>query len=348
MKITNKNLTENDITFSEISLTNANSATLVLCSFGASVRDIIVPDKTGVMKSVILAPKDYADCLLADDYHGKTLGRTAGRVGSGEYTLDGKTSILDKNNMGVDCLHGGTYGFHARNFSAKIVESDEFCEVVFSRLSPSGECGFLGNVNATVTYRFYEKSNLFDIIYSAEADQSVLLNLSNHAYFNLSGNLEDKVFDTEVFINASRYGKTNERFVITEKTPVDEVFDFRKPKKLGEHLFDENLQAHTLGYDTQFFLDKEDFGSVCASAYNEKSGIKLNVYTTYPVVSLYTNNYPCDHTLFFDKKDEKYLAFCFECFFNPNGVHMESERNGVIKKGDKYFEKIRFEFLAEK
>ena len=347
MVINQKNLVANGENFSEISLTNGLGSTLVLCSFGASIRDFMVADKFGKVKSILLFPESYENYISPEDYHGKTLGRTAGRVAGATYTLDGQTAYLDKNSADVDNLHGGYKGFNAKNFESSIVERADYVDVIFNALSPEGEGGHIGNVNVDITYRFYEKLNTVDIIYSASADKSVLLNLTNHAYFNLSGNL-DKVYDTEIFINANVYGKTNERYIITEKLPVDLVTDFTKPKTIGEHLFDEKLQAHSYGYDTQYFLNEEDFSLVSASGYYKETGLKLNVYTTYPVINFYTNNYPCEHLLANGVKDEKYMAFCLECQFHPDGVHQEKTRNGIVRKGEKYFEKIRFEILTDK
>ncbi|MBQ8197242.1 MAG: galactose mutarotase [Clostridia bacterium] len=331
----------------EITVENNAGLKAELCTYGASIRGLYLPNNRGEQVLVTLAPKSYENYLLADDYHGKTVGRTAGRLAGASYTLDGVTSCLEKNNMNIDNLHGGALGLSNKNFNYNLVKRKTFCDVIFYAFSPDGEGGYRGNVDISVTYRIYKDKNIVDIIYGAIADSSVLLNLTNHVYFNLSGNIKSAVNDTMLYINADKIGKLNDRFIITDKVPATRVFDFRVPKKIGDYLYDKDMQAHTRGYDHQFFLNSEDFEKVCASAYYKDSGIKLKVYTTYPVVVFYSNNYPTEFEVMGGEKDGMHKAFCLECQFHPDGVHQESARNGVIKAGEKYSEKIRFEFCVE-
>ncbi len=347
MEIIKNNLKENEVRFTEITVKNRLGLKIVLCTYGGGIKQIYVPDADGVERLVTLAPTDYAHYIDKADYHGKTIGRTAGRLCGAEYTLCDKKYQLDKNNFGIDNLHGGTEGLNAKNFGYSVKRRSDWTDVRFTYLSPDGEGGYGGNAKISVIYRIYKNVNAFEIIYKAKGDTALLLNLTNHVYFNLSGDLRQTVEKTELYINASKYGKLNDRFIIEKKTAVGKVFDFRVAKPISKHLFDRAMQAHTGGYDHQFFLRKGGFKAEAASALCKESGIGLTVRTTYPVVTFYSNNYPTNYEVFDGIKDGKYMAFCLECQFHPDGVHQEQRRNGVLPKGKNYNEKIRFEFTAE-
>lgn len=330
--------------YSVITLKNKAGLTITLTSLGAAIREITVPDRYGKSKTVTLCPVNDADFVKA--YHGKTIGRTAGRISGAEFTIKGRTAVLERNNFGTDNLHGGTNGFHVAKFGCEITQEKQYTDVVFSRVSRDGEGGYFGNVNVTVTYRISENENAFRIIFDGTADDETLLNLTNHVYFNMSGNLEESVKEQTLYINAPKVGRLNERLIIEEVVPVTNEFDFRKPRKIGEYINDENVQRHTNGYDHPYFLAPHDFGEVICRMCSRLSGISLEVRTTYPCVVFYSDSCPDDSVeVFPDKFDEQYLAACFECQYHPDGIHQTPDNCGIVSPAKPYHEETEYRFV---
>lgn len=330
--------------YSVITLKNKTGLTITLTSLGAAIREIIVPDSYGRRKTVTLCPVKDEDFVKA--YHGKTIGRTAGRIKDAEFTINGRTAHLERNNFAKDNLHGGSAGFHVAKFGCEIRQEKDYTDVVFSRVSRDGEGGYFGNVNVTVTYRICENENAFRIIFDGTADEETLLNLTNHAYFNVSGNLEESVREQTLYINAPKVGKLNERLIVDEVIPVTKEFDFRTPQKIGEYIVAENVQRHTFGYDHPYFLAPHGFEEVICWLYSRLSGIKLEVRTTYPCVVFYADSCPDTSVeVFPERLDEQYLAACFECQFHPDGIHRSPDNCGIVSPAKPYHEETEYRFV---
>ena len=152
-----------------IGVENDAGMLLRLTSLGAGIREIIVPDKNGQRRTVTLCPVDEE--VYKSGYHGKTIGRTSGRINGARFTVDGNTAVLEKNNCGEDNLHGGATGLHAQSFEYEIKETENGVDVVFAYLSPHGEGGYFGEVKITVIYRIYGWQNRFDIIFEGATSQ---------------------------------------------------------------------------------------------------------------------------------------------------------------------------------
>lgn len=340
MKVTvTKNKYYNLITFE-----NSAGMTVCLTDLGAAIREVKVPDKNGEVKTVTLCPTD--DKIFVAGYHGKTIGRTSGRINGATFSIDGKTAVLEKNNYGRDNLHGGATGLHAQKFSYIINEGEKYTEAEFTYLSKDGEGGYFGNVKITVIYRIYEGQNRFGIIFKGVADEKTLLNLTNHVYWNMGGNLTENVKEQTLFINASHVGKLNERLISEEVIAVPAEFDFRKPHKIGDFAEAENVQRHTTGYDHPFFFAGSGLDKLACALQSEKSGIRLEVRTTYPCVVLYTDNYADGNVeVYKDRLDEKYMAACLECQYHPDGVHQTPEKCGIISPENDYYEEVDYRFV---
>lgn len=340
MKVTvTKNKYYNLITFE-----NSAGMTVCLTDLGAAIREVKVPDKNGEVKTVTLCPTD--DKIFVAGYHGKTIGRTSGRINGATFSIDGKTAVLEKNNYGRDNLHGGATGLHAQKFSYIINEGEKYTEAEFTYLSKDGEGGYFGNVKITVIYRIYEGQNRFGIIFKGVADEKTLLNLTNHVYWNMGGNLTENVKEQALFINASHVGKLNERLISEEIIAVPAEFDFRKPHKIGDFAEAENVQRHTTGYDHPFFFAESGLDKLACALQSEKSGIRLEVRTTYPCVVLYTDNYADGNVeVYKDRLDEKYMAACLECQYHPDGVHQTPEKCGIISPENDYYEEVDYRFV---
>ena len=339
MNRTNSKYIINGTEYEYVSLTNKNNMTLKLSTCGAGIREVKIPDKNGIIKTITLAP--VKDDLYNDFYHGKIIGRTSGRMENATFTIDGKVANLEKNNHGIDNLHAGDAGFHHQNFKYTFVEEKSYTDVVFTYFSPDGEGGYFGNVNITITYRVYENRNKFDILIKGVSDCKNLLNITNHVYWNLSGNLNNKILNHELFINADKRGVLNERSILIDIVPVSKEFDFRTSKTIGLDIENKEVTLNTGGYDHPFYLENNE--GIISSLYCEDSGINLDIKTTYPVVVFYSNNYPnYDVEVYNDVYDDMHMAVCLECQYSPNSIKMTPQNSGVFDK--EYNEKIEYEF----
>lgn len=314
-----------------VKLNNDLGMTVTLCALGAGLVSVSVPDRDGVARELTkLSEKGYG-C----GHNGLTTGRTAGRIANAAFTIDGRTAALEKNNFGVDNLHGGSDALHNKVYGMQINKICDGVDVVFTYRSPDGEGGYFGNIDVTVTYTVYDKKNGFDITFEGKSDVKTLLNLTNHVYWNASGDLREPTTKQVMYINASRVGKLDERLIAREIIPVPEQFDFRTAHPVGDHVNDELVQRYTHGYDHPFFLDENGLGHTACFLYSETSGIKISVSTTYPCVVVYGDNYG------------GYNAMCFECQYHPDGIHACPENCGILSPDKPYRNVMRYDFTIE-
>jgi aldose 1-epimerase len=332
-----------------IAIENDAGLYIRLSSYGAAIREIRVPDRDGVSRTVTLAPTDEE--RWQHTYHGKTIGRTAGRIANATFTIGGRTAHLEKNNRDTDNLHGGSQGFHTKNFAVDCNRGEGYIDVSFTHTSADGEGGYFGNVTVTVTYRIYAQRNAVKILFDGTCDEATLLDLTNHVYWNLSGDLRATVEDDLLFLNASRYGVPNERLIVEQIAPVPPAMDFRTPHKIGQYIESAEAQRFTCGYDHVYFLDGEENGkreNLAAQLHSDLSGISLTIKTTYPCGVFYTNNFPEENAeIFSGVKDGKYMAACIECQYPPDGIHQSPDRCGILTPDSPYHEEIEYSFSDE-
>lgn len=329
--------------YENIALTNGSGMFLTLCSLGASIRDIKVPDKKGKSVTVTLCPSNEETFRVS--YYGKTIGRTSGRINGATFTIGDKTAVLEKNNHGTDNLHGGATGFHAAIFDTQIETLAEYTDVTFTYLSPDGEGGYFGNVTLKVTYRVFENNNTFRIIFDGTADEPTLLNITNHVYLNMSGELRDSVREQTLYINAPKVGKLNERLIAEEIIPVSREMDFTAPHAIGDYVDSEQAQRYTHGYDHPYFLAESGMNKTACALYSRRSKISLEIATTYPCVVFYADSCPnVGMELTTGKRDEQYLAACLECQYHPDGIHKCHDNCGVVTPDKPYHEEVEYKF----
>jgi len=314
-----------------VTLGNTSGLNIKLCALGAGIMSITLPDKNGERCEVTrLTDRGYAR-----DYNGMTIGRTSGRIENATFSIDGRTAVLEKNNKGVDNLHGGGTGLHTKVFTVKTKENAEYTDVVFDCSCADGEGGYFGNVDITVTYRVYENENKFAIMFFGKPDSKTLLNLTNHVYWDMSGNRRQAVTEQDVFLNAPRVGVLDERLIVRDIIDVPPQFDFTHAHKMGDHLKDASVQRHTLGYDHPFFLAERGLDKLACSLYSPLSGLKLEVRTTYPCVVVFGDNFG------------EYKSTCFECQYHPDGIHACPNDCGVCTPDKPYDEVIEYTFSVE-
>lgn len=273
------------------SLTNRHGAEAHFINQGAKIVSLVVPNRTGGFTDVVIGHDSTADYLASEEaYFGAICGRYANRIARGKFSLDGEEFTLAVNN-GPNALHGGVQGFNSVVWD---VLEHTVNKLSLTYTSPDGEEGYPGELKVTVTYTLTDDNELV-IDYEATTTKPTVVNLTNHAYFNLSGNGEPSVHDHLLTINAKHYLPTDETAIpygaaeAVEGTP----FDFRTPMAIGARIdtpIDQLKWAR--GYDHTYILDKEmgklGFAARCTSP---KTGIMMEVYTDQPGVQLYTGNW---------------------------------------------------------
>jgi len=330
-------------------LKNKKGMEATIINFGAKIVSIHVPDKNGKMTDVVLGKSNIDDYMNEQEqYFGAICGRIAGRIAGGHFKLDGKEYHLAKNN-GPNNLHGGIKGFHCVVWDAEQLDEKT---LKLTYLSKDGEEGFPGNLTATVIYRLTDE-NALEINYRVTTDKTTIHNLTNHSYFNLSGEGDSYIGDHELQINAAAYLPTDETAIPYGKPEKVEgtPFDFRKPHTIGERIEEKDTQLiFGNGYDHPFDLGKKDNAlTSCAKAVSPKTGIAMEVLTTEPCVVLYTGNY-MDGS-FVGKNGHRYpkrSAFCLETQHFPDSIHQPDYPTTILRAGEVYESQTIFKFSVEK
>lgn len=328
---------------------NPTGAFVELSTLGAGITRIVVPDKVGRLIDAVLCYENEADYWYDSPCAGKTPGRFANRIANAEFSLDGNIYHLSKND-GENSLHGGSEGFQNKIWNYEITENG----VKFSLFSPDGDEGYPGNLNVTVTYTWNDNNSL-DITYAARTDAPTIVNLTNHAYFNLNGVNKGNILSHQLVINSSTRVQSDNHDIPTGIImPVASTpFDFLLPKEIGAHITEdfENLRIGK-GYNHYFFIDRnqDNYGlSHAADLYCRESGIHLSVDTTMPGVMLYSGNWLTgapkgkdDHVF----KD--YSGVALECQFPPDAPNHPTFPSTVLRPGELYHQIIRYTFIVDK
>jgi aldose 1-epimerase len=278
----------------EYTLTNAKGMVVKIITLGGIITAIHVPDRSGKLADVVLGCNNVADYETKSAYFGALIGRWGNRIANAGFTLNGKTYKLAAND-GPNSLHGGLKGFDKQIWAAKEIDGGTGIGLELTYLSPDGEEGYPGNLSVTVTYTLTD-DNAINISYSAATDQTTVVNLTNHSYFNLSGSGSGTIYDHIVQINADRYTPVNGALTPTgELAPVAGTpFDFRSPKVVNGGLRSSHQQmVYGRGYDHNFVLNRQSNSGLemAARVYDPASGRTMEVWTTEPALQFYTGNF---------------------------------------------------------
>lgn len=273
-----------------LTLTNKAGNVIKLTNFGAKITWIEVPDKNGKKDNVTFGYDTFEGTITGDLSYGSVIGRYANRIAKGKFTLDGVEYNTPINNA-PNTLHGGPKGWHSVVWNTEVIKDSKLPAVRFTYVSPDMEEGFPGTMNAEVVYTWTDKNEII-MDYKCTTDKKSVLNMTNHAYFNLHGAGNGDILDHELVIKASAFTPVDSVMIPTgEIRPVEGTpLDFRTPHKIGERIGDSYEQLILgNGYDHNFVLDnKED---VDASLYEPTSGRVLEVITDQPGLQLYTGNF---------------------------------------------------------
>lgn len=340
----NINIVKKENGIEEIIIQNNMGFLVSFLNLGATIKDIHTKDKYGRFESVVMHPIDTNEYINSSSYYGKTIGRTSGRIEYAKFKLNDKEYHLDLNDNDHNCLHGGKNGLSELFFNYEINQKENQTDIIFK--TTSNEDGYPGTLNVTVIYSIYEEQQILDIIYKATSNEDTLLNMTNHAYFNLSGNGRNNILEHTLQMNASRYTHLDNYLITLAVEKVNETMDFRQPKLLKANMFDSYLKDHAAyGYDHYFLFDDVDFNKPNVILEDKNSGRKLEVHTTYPGTVIYTCNYPRGEEVHPYRMISLHDSICIECQFIPNAINMQEYREDTILiKNKEYNNKISFIF----
>ncbi len=335
---------------SRYTLTNGKGMRVRIITYGAIIQSIEVPDRTGKLADVTLGFDTLEGYLGRHPYFGSIVGRYANRIGGAKFTLDGKTYSLAKNNGG-NHLHGGLKGFDKVIWDAEEIRGDDWVGVKLHYLSPDMEEGYPGNLSVTVTYKLNSKNELW-IDYKATTDKPTVINLTNHAYFNLKGQGEGDILGHIVTINADRFTPVDAGLIPTGEirsvkgTPLD----FTEPHPIGERINSDYEQIKLgKGYDHNFVLNgKPGELRLAARVVEPSTGRVLEVLTTQPGMQFYTGNFLDGSNVGKGGKIYKHrYGFCLETQHFPDSPNKPDFPSVVLRPGETYHETTVFRFSTE-
>ena len=335
-------------------LKNASGMEVCVTNFGGRIVSIMVPDKNGEMKDVVLG-LDSVGAYLPENNQtdfGASIGRYANRINQGKIVIDGTEIQLPQNNFG-HCLHGGPDGWQYQVYEGSQPNDST---VVLVMNSPDGDANFPGNVTATVTYTL-TSDNAIDIDYKATTDKKTVINMTNHSYFNLSGDPNLKITDHILYVNADNYTPVDTTYMTTgEIAPVAGTpMDFTTAKVVGKDIdaFDFEQVKNGNGFDHNWCLNTNgDLNQLAAKVVSPITGITLEVYTNEPGIQVYSGNF-LDGTVTGKKGIvyNKRTGLCLETQKypdTPNKSNLEGWPSATLEPGQTYNSRCIFKFGVEK
>lgn len=329
-------------------MTNANKMAMAVTNFGGRLVMLRVPDKSGQFADVVLGYDTLSQYLTGNPYYGAMIGRYGNRIAKGKFTLEGKEYELAVNN-GMNALHGGPGGFHNVLWEVEAKQTEEGQALVLTYVSPSGEEGYPGTLTTKVTYIMPINRNELIIDYEATTDQTTVVNLTHHSFFNLAGEGAGDILGHEFTINADRFCPVDEGLIPTgELRPVTGTpFDFTQPHKAGERIgMDDEQLKFGKGYDHNWVLNKKsDELSLAATVVEPLSGRKMEVWTTEPGLQFYSGNFLTKNEV--GKGGHVYdfrNAFCLEAQHFPDSPNNPEFPSTVLKPGEVYKQRTIYKF----
>lgn len=331
-----------------LTLTNKKGNVLKLTNFGARITWIEVPDRNGVKDNVTLGSDSFETTIHGDPFGGAVVGRYANRIGGGKFTIDGIEYNTPLNNK-TNTLHGGPGGWYSVVWDTEVPKKGKYPSVRFSYLSPDMEEGFPGTVNAEVLYTWTDNNEII-IDYKATTDKKTVINLTNHAYFNLHGAGNGDIVDHILVLRASSYTPVN-----SGKIPTGEIravsgtpFDFTTAHAIGERIKDSyDRLAESGGYDHNYVLDNKE--EVDVEVFDPVSGRFMEVITDQPGMQLYTGSGVSSKRTGPDGKvSVRKAAFALESGHFPDSPNIKEFPSTLLNPGDTFKSRTIYRFSVKK
>jgi aldose 1-epimerase len=334
----------------QYTLTNKNGMKVEVINYGGIITSLTAPDKNGKYQDVVLGftkPEDYFN----DNpyFFGALIGRYGNRIANAKFTLEGKTYELDKND-GPNSLHGGKEGFDTKIWTVEPVKEAQFPTLKLTYVSADGEEGFPGKLTATVLYTLTD-DNALEISYEATTDKATVVNLTQHSYFNLSGNFTQSITDHELQLKAEKFLPVNSTIIPTgeEKSVKGTPFDFTVSKPIGKDINSDDEQIRLgQGYDHNWILEGKGLRTI-ATVYHPATGRIMEVMTDQPGVQFYSGNFlDGKYETKTGGKYEKRNGFCLETQHYPDSPNQKAFPSTELKPGQKYQTKTIYKFSVKK
>ncbi len=316
---------------------NKNNYHAAVTNYGARMINFIIPNRGGQLTDIVIGQNNIKDYTIAQErFFGAIVGRYGNRIAKGKFTLDGKEYQLDLNN-GVNTLHGGKTGFHSRVWDMKQI-NDNTVELVY--VSKDGEEGYPGTLTTKVTYTLTDDNSL-QMDYEMSTDKKTVINITNHNYWNLNGEGSGTINNHYLQILADKYTPVDSTLIPTcIETVKGTPFDFTTMLTIGKRIEEKNIQLqYGKGYDHNYVLNKgiTTKPELIATVEGDKSGIKMEVYTTEPAVQFYGGNFmQSKHILKSGAKDDHRTAFCLETQHYPDAPNQPNFPTTILEAGKIY------------
>ncbi len=329
------------------SFKNENGMQVDIINYGGIITSLKVPDKNGETEDIVLGYNKLEDYINENPYFGSIIGRYANRIAKGKFNLNGNQYTLATNND-ENHLHGGDIGFDKVIWEAETKINSNSSSLILKYLSRDMEEGYPGNLYTTVTYKI-TNDNSVEIKYEAQTDKTTVINLTQHSYFNLSGDFNQSILNHKVKINSNQFLPVNKSLIPTgNKLNVSMTpFDFRNYKEIKRDINVDNLQLnYGNGYDHCWVLNDYKNGyRLVASAFHEESGRLMEVYSDQPGLQFYTGNF-LDGSL--PQKEEGFYnfrsGFCMETQHFPNSPNQPDFPSVTLNPNEKYNSKTTYKF----
>lgn len=324
-----------------------NGMEVDIINYGGIITSLKVPDKTGEIKDIVLGYNKLEDYVNENPYFGSIVGRYGNRIAKGKFNLNGNEYTLVTNND-ENHLHGGNIGFDKAIWEAETKIDSNSSSLILKYLSKDMEEGYPGNLNTTVTYEI-KNDNSIEITYEAQTDKTTIINLTQHSYFNLSGDFNQSILNHKIKINADLFLPVNKSLIPTgEKLDVSMTpFDFRNFKNIEKDINADDLQLnYGNGFDHCWILNDSEKGyRLIASAFDEESGRLMEVYSDQPGLQFYTGNF-LDGSL--PQKKEGFYefrsGFCMETQHFPNSPNQPDFPSVTLNPNEKYYSITSYKF----
>lgn len=338
-KIIVGNINNKDIIAHNVKMDNGFEVEIL--NLGGIITKIITPNIENELENIVVGYKDIESYYRNPSYIGAIIGRTSGRISEGKVIIEGNEYNLNKN-YGLHQGHGGNIGINNKIWDVEAIENDRDIELKFYTRCIDGEESYPGNVDIVVTFKVKDDF-IIEEIYEASSDKDTLVNMTNHTYFNLSGNIKRPITDQYMKLDSDYLVELDDTCVPTGKKldVYNTPFDFRTIKCIGSDIDKEDEQIKIgCGYDHPFLLGDNK------TIYIEDKASKrsMNITTNQKSVVIYTMNFTDDETLYNNKKSQRRHGICFETQAPPIGRNMCFLEDSLLKKSQKYMQKTVYKF----